>query len=96
MHFATGETAGYLEYYEFFKDHLLAGVPDFIPEGMTEGPVTMLPAAFGLLNSSLLNVSKVKPGYVTCSRLVYRRGRYGMHFYTGEGVTPPEWEECGW
>ena len=32
MHFATEETVPYLEYYEFFKDYLLAGVPDFIPE----------------------------------------------------------------
>lgn len=94
--FAAGQTVPYLEYYEFFKDHLLVGVPDFIPEAAAEGPVTMLPAAFGMLSSSLLNVSKVKTGYVTCSRLQYRKGRYGMHFYTGEAKCPPTWEESGW
>jgi L-arabinose isomerase len=96
MHFATDQTVPYLEYYEFFKDCLLAGVPDFIPEPAADGPVTMLPAAFGLLDSSLLNVSRVKPGYVTCSRLLYRKGRYAMHFYTGDAKKPPVWEECGW
>lgn len=96
MHFATEETVPYLEYYEFFKDYLLAGVPDFIPESAVDGPVSMLPAAFGLLNSSLLNVSEVKPGYVTCSRLLYRKGRYAMHFYTGNAKKPCAWEECGW
>lgn len=96
MYFATGETVPYLEYYEFYKDFLLAGVPDFVPESVVDGDVTMLPAAFGLLSASLLNVSKVKPGYVTCSRLVCRKGKYGMHFYTGEGKQPPVWEECGW
>lgn len=96
MHFATDDTMPYLEYYEFYQDFLLAGVPDFVPEAVTDGEVTMLPAAFGLLSASLLNVSKVKPGYVTCTRLVCRKGKYGIHFYTGEGKKPPVWEECGW
>ena len=88
MHFATEETVPYLEYYEFFKDYLLAGVPDFIPESAVDGPVSMLPAAFGLLNSSLLNVSEVKTGLCYCSRLLYRKGRYAMHFYTGNAKSP--------
>ena len=96
MHFATDETAPYLEYYEFFGDHMLAGVPDFVPEDVVDGKVTMLPAAFGLLDASLLNVSAVKPGYVTCTRLVSRKGKFGIHFYTGEGKKPAQWEECGW
>ena len=57
----------------------------------------MLPAAFGLLNTSLLNVSKVKTGYVTCARLVYKRsGRYAMHVYSAEAKEPPAWNEYGW
>ena len=56
----------------------------------------VLPAAFGLLSASLLNVSKVKTGYVTCARLVYLKGKYKMHVYTGEAKTPPAWNEYGW
>ena len=75
---------------------MIAGVPDYVPEPATDGPVTVLPAAFGLLNTSLLCVSKVKTGRVTCARLAYMHGRYRMHVYTGEAKTPPAWNEYGW
>ena len=96
MKYLSGQTVPYLEYYEFFENSIIAGVPDYIPEPVTDGPVTVLPAAFGLLNTSLLCVSKVKTGYVTCARLAYMHGRYRMHVYTGEAKTPPAWNEYGW
>jgi L-arabinose isomerase len=96
VHFITGQTATYLEYYEFFKDSVLIGVPDYIPVASTDGETRLLPTAFGLLSASLLNVSKVRTGTVTCARLLFRKGRYGMHLYVGEASTPPAWEELGW
>ncbi len=94
--YATGQTAAYLEYYEFFKNSVLMGVPDFIPEAVTDGETKVLPTAFGLLSATLLNVSKVRTGKVTCSRLIFKKGKYVMHIYTGEARTPPDWEELGW
>jgi hypothetical protein len=94
--YATGQQIPYLEYYEFFEDSMLIGVPDFIPQAATDGEIRVLPTAFGLLSSSLLNVSKVKTGYVTCARLIYKTGRYYMHFYTGKAEAPPDWAEYGW
>ena len=96
MKYITGQTVPYLEYYEFFEKSMLIGVPDFVPKAATKGDVTVLPAAFGLLNTSLLNVSKVKTGYVTCVRLVYLKGKYKMHMYTAEAKEPPAWNEYGW
>ena len=96
MKYISGQTVPYLEYYEFFEKSMLIGVPDFIPKAATEGDITVLPAAFGLLNTSILNVSKVKTGYVTCARLVYLKGKYRLHVYTGEAKTPPAWNEYGW
>ena len=96
MKYISGQTVPYLEYYEFFENSMLIGVPDFVPKAATQGDVTVLPAAFGLLNASLLNVSKVKTGYVTCSRLVYLNGKYKMHVYTAEAKNPPAWNEFGW
>ena len=92
----SGQTVPYMEYYEFFKDSMLIGVPDFMPVPAIDGDVKMTPVAFGLLNKSLLNVSKVKTGYVTCARLVFSDGKYKMHFYTAEAKTPPAWNEFGW
>ena len=96
MKFITGQTVPYLEYYEFFEKSMLIGVPDFVPKSATKGDVQVLPAAFGLLNASLLNVSQVKTGYVTCVRLAHIHNRYRMHMYTAEAKTPPAWNEYGW
>ena len=96
MKYLSGQTVPYLEYYEFFEESMLIGVPDFVPKAATQGDVTVLPAAFGLLNASLLNVSKVKTGFVTCARLCYIGGKYKMHIYTAEAKEPPAWNEFGW
>ncbi len=94
--YLTGQCAYYLEFYEFFKDRVLAGVPDYVPGEVVDGPVTVMPAAFGELSEGILNVSKVKTGLVTMCRLTYMDGKYYMHMVTGEGVTPRKWEEAGW
>ena len=97
MKYISGqEIVPYMEYYEFFEDSMLIGVPDYVPAAITDGDVTVLPAAFGLLNASLLNVSKVKTGYITCARLAYVNGWYKMHVYTAEAKNPPAWNEFGW
>lgn len=97
MNRLTGQLAGYLEFYEFFENSVLAGVPDFVAADMVDGDTyTVLPAAFGMLNQGILNVSKVKTGVVTMSRLTYKDGAYTMQILLGNGKTPPKWEECGW
>ena len=97
MNRLTGQLAGYLEFYEFFDDSVLAGVPDFVAADMVDGDTyTVIPAAFGALNQGILNVSKVKTGTVTMSRLTYMNGKYVMQMVLGNGKTPPKWEECGW
>lgn len=94
--YLTGQCAAYLEFYEFFSDGVLAGVPDYIPQEITEGEITVMPAAFGELDEGILNVSKVKPGRLTMCRLYERDGKYSMHMTVGEGFAPGKWEEAGW
>lgn len=96
MKYISGQMVPYLEYYEFFANSMLIGVPDFITQSATQGDIMVLPTAFGLLSASLLNVSKVKTGHVTCTRLIYMNGNYKMHVYTANAETPAKWEECGW
>lgn len=92
----TGQCAPYLEFYEFFTDGVLAGVPDYIPESATEGEIKVMPAAFGELSEGILNVSKVKTGELTMCRLAAKGDRYYMHLCRGNGTTPAKWEEAGW
>ncbi len=94
--YLTGQCGAYLEFYEFFEDRVIAGVPDYVPAEVTDGETQVLPAAFGELSEGILNVSKVKPGELTLCRLFTEKGKYCMHMVKGEGVTPRKWEECGW
>lgn len=97
MNKLTGQLAGYMEFYEFFENSVLAGVPDFVAADMVDGDTyTVLPAAFGMLSQGILNVSKVKTGMLTMCRLTYANGKYVMQMLSGNGKTPPKWEECGW
>ncbi len=96
IRYLTGQCGAYLEFYEFFEDRVLAGVPDYVPAEITDGPTTVIPAAFGELNEGILNVSKVRTGLLTMCRLFAEDGKYYMHMVTGEGITPRKWEECGW
>ena len=92
----TGQVGAYLEFYEFLPDGMLMGVPDYVPTEVVDGPVTVLPNAFGDFGEGLLNVSKVKTGPVTLARLTHTGDRYSMHLATGEAKTPRPWEEAGW
>ncbi|MBR6572352.1 MAG: hypothetical protein IKK77_01360 [Clostridia bacterium] len=92
----TGQCGAYLEFYEFFENSVIAGVPDYVPAEIVDGEVTVMPAAFGELAEGILNVSKVRTGELTMCRLFYRDGKYYMHLLKGEGKTPPKWEEAGW
>jgi L-fucose isomerase-like protein len=94
--FVTGQAAAYLEFYEFTKRGVLMGVPDYVPAEVVDGPVTVLPTAFGQLGKGLLNVSRVRTGRVTLARLARTGGRYVLHVVTGTARRPRPWEECGW
>jgi L-fucose isomerase-like protein len=92
----TGQVGPYFEFYEFLKDRVLVGVPDFIPSAVAEGKVQARFSRFGELAAGVINVSKVRTGRVTLCRLASRGDRYRMHIVPGEAVTPRHWEEAGW
>ena len=96
VRFLTGQAAAYLEFYEFFSDRVLAGVPDYVPGEIVAGPVRVRLTAFGQLAEGVLNVSTLKTGRVTLCRLASRGDHYRMHIVSGEAVTPRPWEEAGW
>ncbi len=96
VRYLTAQAAPYFEFYEFMKDRVLIGVPDFIPSAVAEGRPRGRFARFGQLASGVLNISKVRTGKATLCRLGSRGDRYRMHILTGEAVSPRRWEEAGW
>lgn len=91
----TGQCAAYLEFYEFFEESVLLGVPDFVPAEVVEGKVKVKPASFGNISGGLLNVSTMKTGKLTMVRLSNTGDQYTMHICGGEGKLKA-WEEAGW
>jgi L-fucose isomerase-like protein len=91
----TGQVAAYFEFFEFMKDRILCGVPDYIPAEVADGGVQVKLARFGELSEGVLNVSKARAGRVTLCRLGSVGDRYRLHIATGEAVTPQPWEEAG-
>jgi L-fucose isomerase-like protein len=95
-HALTGQAGAYLEFYEFFSDGVLMGVPDYVPSAVVDGPIKVTPTSFGGLAGGLLNISRLKTGEVTLCRLASRGDHYTLHVVTGDAVTPKPWEEAGW
>jgi len=91
----TGQCAAYLEFYEFFEESVLLGVPDFVPAEVVDGKVKVTAAAFGGIPGGLLNISTLKTGKLTVTRLSNTGNEYTMHVCTGEGKLKA-WEEAGW
>ncbi len=91
----TGQSAAYLEFYEFLESSLLMGVPDYVPEEVVQDSVDITSSAFGLISGGLLNVSKMKTGRITIVRISNCGDRYSMHIGTGEAKLRA-WEEAGW
>lgn len=92
----TGEVPAYMEFYEFTKSSALMGVPDYVPGSVVDGQVTVMPNAFGSFGEGLLNVSKVRGGEVTLTRLAKVDGEFVIHAVNASAVTPETWEEAGW
>ena len=96
VRYLTGQAGAYFEFYEFFSDRLLVGVPDYVPSAVVDGRVTVRLAKFGGLSDGVLDVSKVKTGAVTLCRLASRGDHYRLHILTGQAFSPRKWEEAGW
>ncbi|MBL7735408.1 MAG: hypothetical protein JNL51_08115 [Chitinophagaceae bacterium] len=91
----TGQCGAYFEFYEFFENGVLMGVPDYVPAEVVKGKVKVTRSAFGGISGGLLNISEVKTGRMTLARLSNTGSRYTMHMVTGV-AKPIKWEEAGW
>lgn len=91
----TGQCGAYFEFYEFFENGILMGVPDYVPAEVVKDKVKVTRSAFGDISGGLLNISEVKTGRMTLARLSNTGSHYTMHIITGT-ASPVKWEEAGW
>ncbi|MFB3881243.1 MAG: hypothetical protein ACE149_08260 [Armatimonadota bacterium] len=95
LHYLSGgDTASFVESYEFWDDRILFGVCGFVPPSMTRGErraKVFKTARF----DGLMAVPEMKLGRVTLCRPFWREGQMRMHIVTGEAVEPRSWVEVG-
>ena len=79
------------------RDRILVGVCGFVPSGAVGGQVCVAGyGGWGGLSTGIMNISRMKTGYLTLIRLFSRGDQYKMHILSGKGVAPRKWEELGW
>jgi L-fucose isomerase-like protein len=92
----TGETATFMEHYEYFKDSALVGVCGYAPFDMTTGgKVRCMCAGWGGF-TGLYVTHPMKMGTVTVARLFSEGGKLKMLLVKAEASKPPKWCELGW
>jgi L-fucose isomerase and related proteins len=92
----AGQSATFLENYEYYEDKALVGVCGFAPFDMTcSGRVKCMNAGWGGF-TGLYVTEELKPGKITVARLSSEEGRLRMLLLTADAEIPGKWAELGW
>ncbi len=92
----SGQSATFMEHYEYFKDKVLVGVCGFTPFDMTQGSkVRCMCAGWGGF-TGLYETPDMKTGKLTIARLFSENGKLKMLLATATGELPGKWAELGW
>ena len=92
----TGQSATFMENYEYYPDRALVGACGFVPFDMTcPGRVKCMNAGWGGF-TGLYVTEEMKPGRITIARLFSEDGRLKMLLLTADAEIPSRWAELGW
>jgi L-fucose isomerase-like protein len=92
----TGQTAVFMENYEFLDEQVLAGICGFLPKDFADGEHMFKSSRLGDFFIGISCVSKVKTGLITLARLFKKSDRYAMFLSRAETMSPMKWTELGW
>lgn len=92
----TGQSATFMENYEYYEDKVLVGVCGFAPFDMTSSrKVKCMNAGWGGFNG-LYETEEMKSGKITIARLFSEDGKLKMILLTANAEIPEKWSELGW
>ena len=92
----TGQSATFMENYEYYENKALVGVCGFAPFDMTYcDRVKCMNAGWGGF-TGLYVTEEMKAGKVTVARLFSEDGRLKMLLLTADAEIPGKWAELGW
>lgn len=92
----TGQTATFVEHYEYYEQSMLVGVCGYAPFDMTTGgKVSCKCAGWGGF-TGLYMTHPLKTGTITVTRLFSDKGTLKLMLLKAEASNPPKWCELGW
>lgn len=92
----TGQSATFMEHYEYYPDKVLVGVCGFVPFDMARDPkVSCRCAGWGGF-TGLYETPELRSGVITIARLFSENGRLKMLLLTADAAIPEKWAELGW
>lgn len=92
----TGQSATFMENYEYYPDKALVGVCGFAPFDMTCcGKVKCMNAGWGGF-TGLYVTEEMRPGRITIARLFSEDGKLKMLLLGADAEIPGKWAELGW
>lgn len=92
----TGQSATFVENYEYYPDKVLVGVCGFAPFDMTCGSkVKCMNAGWGGFTGMYVT-EPLKQGKITIARLFSDNGTLKMLLMTADTELPEKWAELGW
>jgi L-fucose isomerase-like protein len=90
-------TPSFLEHYEHHPEWILLGVDGFVPDDWIAGRPRVKPVRSVSTGEPVgaAQCSRMRPGRLTlaCLAEADTAAGYRMHVCTGEGLSPPDWEE---
>jgi len=92
----TGTRAVYLEFYEFYKNSILLSACGFAPFSLCVGDRMKVQGRSWGSSGGIMNVSELKGGNITFSKIYTVNGQMHMHCYRATAKSPEKWQEDGW
>jgi len=92
----SGQSATFMEHYEYYPDKILVGVCGFVPFDMTTGKkVPCMCAGWGGF-TGLYETPEMKKGPITIARLYTENGQMKVFLLSATTEIPGKWAELGW
>lgn len=92
----TGTKSVFQEFYDFYENSILVGACGFSPFNLCANDCIKVMGHDWGEAGGIMNISELKGGKITFTKLYTVNGQMHMHLVTGTAKSPEKWQEDGW
>jgi hypothetical protein len=92
----TGKVGVFQEFMEFYQNSMLTAICGFAPFSLCDEKCVKVQGHAWGDAGGIMNISKLKQGRITLSKMYEVKGEMHMHVVTGNSRIPERWQEDGW